>query len=91
MFPRPHSRTPVIDIWERAIPSVLRRKIEFPGEVTMPGAAVGFLAVAAVLVSVVPVWLEAAAALSLFGLMLFRWGPQAALASSPRRSGGDVS
>ncbi len=86
MFPRPHSRTPVIDIWERAIPSILRRKIEFPGEVTMPGAAVGFLAVAALFVSVVPVWLEAAA-LTLFGLTLFPWGPQTAVASSKRRSG----
>ncbi len=90
MFPRPHSRTPVLDIWERAIPSVLRRKIEFPGQVTMPGAAVGFLAVAALLASIVPVWLEAAA-LTLFGLTLFRWGPQTALVSSPRRSGRGVS
>lgn len=90
MFPRPHLRTPVLDIWERAIPSVLRRKIEFPGQVTMPGAAVGFLAVAALLVSIVPVWLEGAA-LTLFGLTLFQWGPQTALVSPPRRSGRGVS
>jgi hypothetical protein len=49
-----HSRTTDVDICDRAIPSVLRRKPDFRDTLLMPGAAVTFLAAAALLYPVVP-------------------------------------
>ena len=37
---KPHSRTADVDICDRAIPSVLRRKPDFRDTLLMPGAAV---------------------------------------------------
>lgn len=44
-----HTRTTDVDICDRAIPSVLRRKPDFRDTLLMPGAAVTFLISAALL------------------------------------------